>query len=214
MIIRREALNAVLPATTADDTRYYLNAVLAEPANNRVVATNGHVMLFATDNEPQADADFPQVPGADFHGNPAPICIPADIVRSMINAMPKKHYLPILTAAQLSQNGSEQTATIAATNLSAPCVATLKRDEQGRFPNYDRVIPKADRPVVRVALAVDVLETLIKSAKAVCGTGRGATKAIITFEVPTEKRDVESACSVTVKGESVTVTGLAMPCRI
>ncbi len=210
MIIRREALNAVLPATTADDTRYFLHALLAEPANHRVIATNGHVMLFATDNEPQADADFPTVPGAEFHGDPAPICIDADIARSMIAAMPKRPTINILASAQLSQNGSEETATIAATNLSAPCTATIKRQEADQFPNYERVIPKADRAVVRVALGVPVLEALIKSAKAVCAKDKG----VITFEIPTEARDVVSVCSLTIKGETVTVTGLAMPCRL
>ena len=212
MIIRRETLNAVLPATTADDTRYFLDAVLVEPTRHRAIATDGHIMIIATDNSPLADEDFPAIAGAEFHGDPAPIAIPAAIVRSMIATMPKKSSRPILATVQVGQNGSEETATIAATDLQAPRVATIAKDDR-RFPAYERVMSVA-APSVKVAIAIDVLETLIKSAKAVCGTGKREKKPIVTFEVPIGAAEVTTAIGFTVSGLDVTVTGVAMPCRI
>lgn len=221
MIIRREALHAAL-AATAEDTRYYLNAVQLEPAAHRVVATNGHVLLIVTDHSPFPDADFPSIAGAEFHGDPAgAILAGADIVRAILSATPKKTSIPILTCAQLGANGTEQSATLAATDLQAPRVATLTNEMDGRqFPQYERAIPKADRPGVRVTLAVDVLEQLIKAAKAIKPGAR--SHPMITFDVPTEEqhidkadhRTVTAALGITMKGDAITVTGAAMPCRL
>lgn len=208
MIIRRETLQAALAATTPDDTRYYLNCVQADPAQNRVVATNGHILIIATDRWPMADADFPAVAGAEFHGSPeGPVCLDADVCRSMIATMPKKHSIDILKAAQLSVNGSPTTLTFAATDLKAPRVATIDTKDAGQFPAIDRIMPKADRPELALCLAVDVLESLLKATKAI-----GART--ITFGIPTEKTEVLTSVGVTMKGADVTVTGLAMPCKI
>ncbi len=209
MIIRRETLNAVLPATASDDSRYFLQGAQFEPASNRVIATNGHILLMAPDREPFPDDDFPAVPGAAFHGDPAPIVVPADVIKTMIATMPKRSTLPILHACQLSQNGSENTATITASDLTAPRTATINREDR-QFPAYDHVIPKLDRPSINVCLAVDVLEALCKSAKAVCGKG----KPTITFNLSSKNTEVLDALGITIKGETVTVTGAAMPCRM
>lgn len=235
MIIRRESLNAVLPATASDDSRYFLQSIQCEPELNRVVSTNGHVLLIATDRDPMKDEDFPTIAGAEFHGNPAkPVLVPADVARSMIATMPKRSSIPILGCAQLSMNGTETTATIAATDLLAPRVATI-RDDNGKFPSYDRVIPKADRAEVQVTLSIEVLETLIKACKAVSGTGKNAKATpAITFSVPIGRSDiaieydpktgdkmphgkpgaVSAAVGISIKGIDVNVTGVAMPCRL
>lgn len=211
MIIRREAFTAALAATTADETRYNLHVVHCEPAAHRVVATNGHVLLIATDRAPHKDEDFPSFAGAEFHGDPDPISVSVDVVRSMLATMPKKSTIPILTAAQLGRNGSDDTATLSATDLSVKNVAMIQRDS--RFPNYDVMLKtQATRKTVQLCLAVDVLETLLKAAKAVKGSSKTPT---ITFAIPLEKGDaVTSAVGVTMTGEDVTVTGLAMPCRL
>jgi hypothetical protein len=209
MIIKRETLNAVLPATTAEDTRYFLDAILAEPEKHRVLATDGHIMLIATDNYPYADADFPAIAGAEFHADPDPICISTAIAKSMIATMPKKPTIEILAAAQLSRNGSDATATLAATDLQAPRIATLHRDDTAKFPAYQRVLD-VSQSTVRVTLSVVVLEAMIKSAKAVSKNKR---VPLITLDVPTDKPEVCSQLGITIAGDTVTVTGVVMPCR-
>jgi hypothetical protein len=213
MIIRKAALQAALTATASDASHYFLNSVQIEPSTHRVISTNGHVLLIATDTAPMADADFPAVPGAEFHGDPDTICVAADVVRSMIATMPKKSSIPILSCAQLSQNGSPATATIAATDLQAPRVATITRDTEQRFPAYERIMTSmSEGGRVRVSLAVDVLEVLIKAAKAI-GDKRAP---VITFDVPTDGKDgaVVGALGITIVGSDVTVTGAVMPCRL
>jgi DNA polymerase III sliding clamp (beta) subunit (PCNA family) len=223
MIIRREALQAALAATTDTDKRYDLHAVQVDPSKHAVIATDGHVLLIATDKSPQDDADFPLVPGAEFHGTPvAPVIVPADTVRAMIGTMPKRSTIPILGCCQLSTSGSESTATLTATDLSAPRIATLNREDAGQFPSYERVMPATDRPSIRLVLAVDVLEAIIKAAKAVSATGARAKSPMIHFDVPTGAKDrqkdgaqeVISPVTITVNGVDVNVTGCAMPCSL
>jgi hypothetical protein len=212
MIIRRETLAAVLPAATSDNSRYYLSAVCLEP-DGRAIATDGRVLLLATDRSPYPDADFPTIAGAPFHGTPeTQTLVDAAIVKSLLSAMPKKATIPILAAVQVSTNGAPTTATIVATDLSAPRVATV--DSDGRsFPRYAAVMPSAEQPTT-LCLSVEVLETLIKSAKAVT---RGKGTPAITFRIPAngEKAGaVVNAVHITIEGDDVDVVGAAMPCRL
>lgn len=230
MIIRREALSAVLPAVTSDDTRYGLSRVRIEPSG-RVVATNGHVLLMADQTHAFPDEDFPFVPGAPFHGTPeTAIHVDANTIKALIAATAKKATIPILQAIQVSRNGSDKTVTLSATDLSAPRVATVRTDEEIRYPEYARVIPadSPERPTVKVSLSVEVLETLIKAAKAVQTDKR--TK-IVELEIPIGRKDRSAPCQATGsnrpgevisavkvripgKGSDVDVHGVAMPCRM
>ena len=231
MIIRKAALQAALAATTSENTRYYLDGCRAEPAAHRLVATDEHILLIVTDKYPQDDTDFPLVPGAGYTEDPEPLTIPAAVARKMIGAMPKRPTIPILGGAQLGKGAEDGTATITATDLTAPCTAVLKLDEQGRFPSYERCLPKPERESVKVVLAVDVLEHLIKAAKAIVDK----RTAHLVFDVPTGKADrettytdaadaeghriegppgaVTSAVGVTIEGDDLRITGCAMPCR-
>jgi DNA polymerase III sliding clamp (beta) subunit (PCNA family) len=232
MIIRRETLTAALAATTDDDTRYYLSAVQVDPKQKAVIATNGHVLLVCTDRNPQADEDFPSLPEAPFHGDPEnPVLVPTSVVLSMLNTMPKKTPIPILRGCQVGRNGSDETATIAATDLQAKNIATLKDDER-KFPAYERVLPKADRKSIRVVLGIPVLETLIKAAKAVQVDKKG--QGAITFDISIDPKDrakittndpetgevitvageAISQLGITITGPDVTITGACMPCRV
>lgn len=210
MIIRREALQATLPATTAHDSRFFLQSVQIEPSG-RVVSTNGHVLIIAEDDSPHADADFPQVAAAPFHGSPTkPVLLDASIAKRLIQTMPKKATIPILGAIQVSMNGSPDTVSVLATDLQTPTTATIDLREQHTFPQYERLIEQnktPDNQDVKVCLAVDVLETLIKSAKAV-------NSKQITFTVPTAKPAVLDALAFSLHAADVKVSGLAMPCRV
>ena len=210
MLIKREALKATIPATTTSDTRYFTHSVQVEPSG-RVVATDGHILIVADDPDPQPDAEFPVVAGAPFHASPAkPFLLHVDIAKRLIAAMPKKATIPILQTVQASTNGSAQTVTVAATDLQAPMTATIHLDDQGQFPQYERILQRADEQTyVKVCMDVEVLETLIKAIKGINGK-------YVTFEVPNGKPECLEALRFAVKSpaDTVQVSGLAMPCRI
>ena len=209
MIITNSAFAAVLPATTDKDrSRFFLNAVAIEP-DGRVVATNGHVLLTARSKAVTPDEDFPVVPGATFNGNPASqVLVHADIVTSILAAMPKSaRGLPICRMAQLSTNGSPMTYTLAATDLSAPRIATIAADHVQTFPAYDRIYQSCTKTAT-TSLGVPVLEALIKSAKAVGAAG-------ITFTIPAADPTgaIVSSIRVAIDGSDTTVDGVIMPMR-
>lgn len=193
MLIRRDALTAALAATGTDVSHYCLNSVQCEPgAVPRVVATDGHVLLVVTDAHGYPDRDFPIIPGAPFHGDPLmPVVVPSEILRALIATMPKNTAFPLLKAVQISRNGSEADTsfTVAATDLQAPRVATINTQDQPSFPTYAHILPAADRPSVSVSLSVEVLERVIKAAKAIAGSTKRARAQTIRFSLPTGKRD-------------------------
>ena len=218
MIIKREALATVLPATTfANDTHgYALTSINVEPSG-RLAATDGHICVTVTDVQPFADADFPVQDIPAFHASPAKsVRIPADIAKRLIGAMPKSTPIPILKCAQLSTKGSPETCTIAATDLSAPTAVTL-RDDGKSFPDVDRVLSQTGKgPMTRVSLALPVLETMIKAAKA--ATAGTKSDPVIYLDIPTTEGEVVlSGIAFSVPGairNGLEVSGVAMPCRI
>ena len=188
MIVRKETLQAVLPATTKDDTRYFLKAILVEP-NGRCIATNGHIMLLATDEHPEPDAEYPAKGGLipEFKGSPdVGVLLPGDVAEGLIKAMPqgKRSSIPILHGVQISTNGDEG-YTVVATDLESVRTGHLQANGKDQtFPKYERVLVPADRPHLKVCLSTEVLKALIKSAEAACDT----KLTTITFEIPTETK--------------------------
>jgi hypothetical protein len=222
MIIRRAQLQAALAATGKDNSRYYLSAVQADPSKHSVIATDGNVLLVCTDRRPEQDSEFPSIPGAEFHGEPdKPMCISVDVVQSMLKTMPKRATLPILQSCQLSQaaaggnqNGEAGQYTVAATDLPVRNVARINPENQGQFPAWEHLMPKADRPSIVVSLGIPVLESLIKAAKAI-------DSKTITLTLPVERDKageptgtVLTVIGVTITDTDVAVTGVAMPCRL
>lgn len=232
MIIRRETLKAVLSATTANETRYNLDAVQIQ-LDGSVVATDGHVLLVAKEHDPHKDEDFPVKDITEFKGSPdKPVLLPRSLAEKLIAALPKRSAVPILDAVQVSTDG-EAGSVISATDLEVPYVVRLPKDDNGqRFPAYAHILPAADRPALTVRLAVNVLQAVIKAATAVQGR-KTTTGGVITFQIPTAPEHqgrkpgtgvddvprepdgiVIAGIGVQTKGDEVDVTGVIMPCRV
>lgn len=224
MILKRDLLRAVLPAVDKTDNHFYANKVQVQP-DGRAVATNGHVLLVASDRYPFKDEDFPSKDLPAFQGNPPePITIEAALVERVIAAMPKKTPIDILKAAQLSTNGTPGGAVLSATDLQVPCTIHVPpaSEQGGSYPSWPRLLPRDDRPSLRVAFSTDVLEALIKSAKAIT-TGKTLHGPTIVFELPTEPQHqgqtpekmpdgcVIDTIGVRFAGDDVEVRGVAMP---
>lgn len=225
MIVRKKTLQAVLPATTSDDSRYFLKAILVEP-DGSCVATDGHILLLARDPHPEPDADYPSKGVPEFKGSPeVGVMLPRDVAEGLIKAMPKgkRQTMPILNSVQISSNGDEG-FTVVATDLDSVRTGHIQANGKDQtFPNYERVMVPADRPHLKLCLSTAVLKALIKSVEAV-DTSKPQT---ITLEIPTEDQyqgkavskagqpdgHIASAIRVTF-GTSIKVEGVVMPCRV
>src|SRR5207249_1505596 len=192
MILRRETLKAVLPAVAERGDAAALQHVQVEP-DGACVATDGHLLLKATATNRFDDADFPR--NADrgmppFVTSPTTaFLLPKLAVDRLIKATPTKTPIDILKAVQATVNG-DQRPTVSATDLEAVVTVQAVDPADGhRFPDYARVLSAADQPVLRVTLAVDVLASLIQSAKAI--GAKTATLAIPTG-VEAQERDART----------------------
>jgi hypothetical protein len=175
------------------------------------------MLIKASDRAPLPEADYPTIPNAPFHGNvDTPVLLPADIAKRLIDASgkPKRHgNLEVLQSIQVGRNGSDDTAVCSATDLQVPVSVSITPDPGKRFPEYSRVMPKPDRPAISIVLGVPVLETLIKSAKAI-----GATTVRVDLPTETTYHEkgttiVSNAIQVTYKSGDIECTAVLMPCR-
>lgn len=234
MLIHRDVFESVLPATTTEDTRYYLAHVHVRP-DGTVEATDGHIALIAKAAESATpDADFPSQGIPELTEIPAPILVDAAIVRSLISATPKREQLPVLSQIKIGQNGAG--AVLCATDLQAPRIAQLEAEasDARRFPTLDRVRVPADRPAIKIRFGVEVLEHLCKAAKAAYKQS-GHAEATILFSIPTEAQYqgkvsgeiteadpnpgwvpngyVEAGVRIDIRSTYVAIEGVALPFR-
>lgn len=189
MIIRKEALTAVLAATSTDDATHRTDKIQVTP-KGEIAATTGHVLFVATERSRFPDSEFPdkREDMPTYHGDPTePITIDRDLVDRLIKGMPKKGPIPILQAVQLGING-DGGAYVAATDLLVPTVIRLKpqSEQAGGFPSWERIVPSASAPHVKVSLSVEVLQALIKAATAIAGRSSRVITPKVTLYIPTE----------------------------
>lgn len=189
MIIRKEALTAVLAATSTDDATHRTDKIQVTP-KGEIAATTGHVLLVATERSRFPDSEFPdkREDMPSYHGDPTEaVTIHRDYVERLIKGMPKKGPIPILQAVQLGING-DGGAYVSSTDLQAPTVIRLpaQKDQLGGFPSWERIVPSATAPHVKVSLSVEVLQALIKAATAVAGRPGRTYTPKVTLYIPTE----------------------------
>lgn len=198
MLIHRDAL-VVHHATTAQDTRYFLDGALIDK-DGRTVATDGHTLARFTSNPPEADAPFPPLDGLDVAAS-ADVIISARDLRAALTTIAKKttdsQYLAIVP------NGTHVTI---ATAKSDRTVLITSQKAEGQFPNYERVMTASKPVVAKVVLSAAYIERLGKMAKQV------GAKAI-TLTLHGDSVDIQTQVFFEAKGENGTLDGAIMPMR-
>lgn len=231
MIIHRDTLKVALLATTADASRYYLDAVQVHP-DGRVVSTNGHMLLVVRDTNAQPDGDFPQPPHTvPFATTPdVAVCIPAPLALKLIAATAKKSTIPILACVQVGLNADGApfaTATDLDTALSSPLP---HGPDAPRFPKFEHVLVPADRPHLSVTFSGTYLVALAKAAALINKDALGGT---VEFQIPTETKyqqtrtvtpeqgdpfteptgQINAQVRIVIAGPERTLEGVLMPVR-
>ena len=189
---------AVAVACSTDETRQVLQGVFITPA--RTVATNGRMLLMAKTQLQDAEELPPDIANC-VAPLPEAVNLPADILNSAAKPKGKKSRIPCLRQAYLC-NGSIVKSDLATTEQVA------YKGIEGRYPNYEQVLPKDD-PEAVVSLSFENMDKLVKAAKLA-----GATS--ITFGV----RGKGDPISITMQGQDIayedprTIEGVVMPMRI
>jgi DNA polymerase-3 subunit beta len=119
------ALHAVACATSSDETRYYLIGVLLEytATHVRMTATDGHMLI--TLRQPYVDG----MPRPDADALPAPVIVPADLIKRL-----KLARIEALNLATLAVNGLQLTFDCHGATHGGMAI-------DGSFPDYRRILP-------------------------------------------------------------------------
>lgn len=147
LLIPTATLRAALLIAPKDDTRHYLNGVYVDNTHGRVVATDGHSMLIAQ----LADVKH-GVSGESF-------AVPRAALELALKAAPK--YLDVLRVEH-----SPATADTAA-QLRIGDVNTAPMD--GKYPDYERVVPTKPFSGERATVAPDKLATAYRALSLMAG---------------------------------------------
>jgi hypothetical protein len=216
MIINRLLLASVIPATTADDSRYFLNAIRLENGGPNVaaIATNGHVLIKASAPiVSMPDDEFPACGPelAPTHTAMVPKAIAVDLIKATKPGKRNEH--KIITGAKIGTDAAGNTIAVT-TDLQNVRTFDVSASKDAIFPEYGRVLDSASKHAIAASLilGVPVLRALLAAAEA-------GDAPSIRFEVPATDPicgyvDDPIRASWHVKADpDVTIEAIAMPMR-
>lgn len=131
------SLAITIHAAGKRDVRYYLNSVLIE--GQRCIATDGSMLLYAEDNTQEA---------------PEPLLLPRDAVEWSLKAAGKKD-----THLSIERDGEELQLTMGVSSYRC-------RPIDGKFPDWQQVVPHGELSRQTVAFDGRLLARLAKAATA------------------------------------------------
>ncbi len=134
------ALSAAAPYCSTDETRYVLNGVLFDP-RGCFVATDGHRLVKAP-----CGGDKPK------NTMPRQIIVPAKACQHILRGLADPGDLDEVT---LSFGESHLLVSFNKVNLTTRLI-------DGRFPDFDKVIPKPDAQVNKIECGLDYLSNVVK----------------------------------------------------
>lgn len=170
MLLKKESFH-VAKAASDDATRYGLTGILVEP-DGSTVGTDGHILLkYSPKNVPE-QTEYPMIDGFSDASDTTPL-VPFILPKAdalAIAKMPEKsRHLPILqyVALDVPRTNANGNAYFTSTNLETVTQVAPKKID-GRFPEYDRVIPAKERGGITIGFTLSVLEKALATMKA-CG---------------------------------------------
>lgn len=157
-------LNAAIPAAllhamAKKDVRYYLQGLYLEPSNGtvRAVATDGHVLMVATDAY------------SKWQGDETPVIVPRDAIEWAV-----KNSKAGNKAGSMIVRIDDGKAEVVASN-GASMVATLT---DGKFPDWKSVVPSGPLSGDEPFIACQYLERISRAGAALARFGGAANARI------------------------------------
>lgn len=139
-----------------EESRYTLQGILVTP--KATVATNGHYLVWVSDAKDRKAKDYPQVLGfAGASDTFTPFILSRDAALAIAKVTPSKERIPILNHVAVAKDGN----AMAVTDLERPQVFPVRHVE-GKFPQYEVVIPKYEDAVARITLSAEYLAQIAK----------------------------------------------------
>ena len=204
-MLNRHNLN-IAKLAAKEPSRYAITGVRVEP--ERTVVTDGHCLVAVTTPKSYDPASYPVMdrvtPTREFE----PFTLDRESALAIAKAIPRSRNLPVLEHAVIGAasnvNGHAQ---IAVTDLDRPQVFQPRKVE-GEFPDYERVIPKAE-PTLRIAFNPVLLGAVLQQAAAF-QKGRSQPQVTFSFHDSNGEKAARLDCD---NDEGQTFIGVVMPMR-
>lgn len=205
MLLNKHNLN-IAKLAPKEASRFNVNAIRVTP--NETVVTDGHYMMVVSTVALSADT-FPNNPdsGLTVRDDFAPFNLNAKAALAAAASLPKRTPIPVLGCAAVAMNGDLKPKLLT-TDLEQ--VQTFPADE-GSFPDWQRVMPKADDMPFVIGLDARLLRPLLEQFIAFQDSKR--QPAVVDFRF----KDARSAILMTTRtdrSDGQTMTAVLMPTRI
>ena len=206
MLIHRNVIKSLVPATADADTRYPLQGIYVDPESRECIATNGRILIRAAAPSLVEASEFPSaVTGSEPIHADAEITglLDADALLTAAKATPRSAGVSVLEHVAVTS----PTAFVA-TDLEHQTVIT-GRALKGKFPAWRQVLT-VPQDANTFTLSAELLATIVKVAKA---QGRQNTPCV-TFHVVPDQLTKGVYFEVRSGEHSPKIDGVVMPLRI
>ena len=212
MLMHRNVIKSLYPATDHDKTRYggALSAIYVDPVSRECVATDGRIMIRAATPTDHEAHDFPgQINGAEPINPTADVSglLDADALLTAAKATPRRSPIPITENVAVTRRTSfvatdiDRSTTIAGRDLGA---------DGARFPEWRKVFTGAPRDANSFTLSAELLAVLVKVARE---QGRAKKDAQVTFHVIPKQGRHGVYFDIGAGSNSPKIDGIVMPMR-
>ena len=167
-----------------EESRYTMQAIQVTP--EATIATNGYYLAWVSTSR-MSPENFPVVEGFDGGQKDfQPFLLDLGSAKQISKALPKNTTIPVLgfAAIHTTEDGDGKVhPQICVADLERPQVFHPKVPD-GKFPNYQAIMPKIEDEMFSIALDADYLVTIAKAFAAfVPGKGR---RVVLRFYKPDE----------------------------
>ena len=212
MLIHRNVIKSLHPATDPDKTRYggALAAIYVDPESRECLATDGRILIRAAAPTDHEAHDFPgQINGNESINPSADVSglLDADALLTAAKATPRRSPIPITANVAVTRRTSfvatdiERSTTIAGRDLET---------DGAQFPDWRTVFTGAPRDANSFTLSAELLAVLVKVARE---QGRAKKDAQVTFHIIPEQGRHGVHFDVGAGTNSPKIDGIVMPIR-
>jgi hypothetical protein len=144
-----DKLRAALICAAKNDVRYYLNGILfaRHGAGMVAVSTDGHRLSAIYSDERECEPDATELPESFA------IIVPADVIANACKAH-KSRTVSVLLFEIQPADGTADAARLVTIGANAGESQFSAREVEGRFPDWQKVIPPKDRRVIPLCASV------------------------------------------------------------
>ena len=201
-MLNRHNLN-IAKLAAKDESRYTLTGIRVSP--DETMCTDGHQLTRVT--TPKVDVEqFPVKDGFTPTRDFEPFLLPSQAALSIARALPKRSTIPILLNAAIGkQTDVNGCAQIAVTDLDDYQIFTPRKMD-GKFPDYERVIPNKADATFTIGLNPLQLLAILQQVKGFVDT-REPTMVLRLY-------DASSAVRIDVSNDEQEWTSVLMPMKL